>query len=208
MTEKYISIDLNDPRMKDLSEILSNKSCKKILNLLAENEWTETEIARELKMPLNSVDYNIKKLAQAGLIESSNHWWSVRGKKMHAYKVSDKKIIISPKKILSSFIIPVATTAIVAILGARKFFNSTIERNLIQNFVNAPAKDLATNEISLRSADATASAMGAAPELAQNASFFASLAGWEWLILGIWLGSILFFVLNYVLEMRSKWKNQ
>jgi DNA-binding transcriptional ArsR family regulator len=194
--------------MKQLSEVLSNKSCKKILDLLAENEWTETEIARELKMPLNSVDYNIKKLVQSGLIETSKHWWSIRGKKMHAYKVSDKKIIISPKKIWNNFVIPTITTGIVAILGAWKLLGSNTEKSLTQGFVQEPIASVATNELSLRSTDVASPALSAAPKLAENTGLFSSLSGWEWIILAIWAGSILFFIINYISERRSKWTNQ
>lgn len=219
MKENYISIDLNDPRMKHLSEVLGNESCKKILNLLAENEWTETEIARELKMPLNSVDYNIKKLVNAGLIESSSYWWSVKGKKMPSYKVSNKKIIISPRKIGSSFIIPLVATGIVAILGIKKYFSSVSEAQLTQGFIQAPIADVALNEISAKSSDVAVSASlsaisngtdvasGASADVLRTASssgFFSSLSGWEWLVLGIWVGSVLFFVLNYLIERRKK----
>ena len=219
MTDNYISIDLNDPRMKHLSEILGNESCKKILNLLAENEWTETEIARELKMPLNSVDYNIKKLVNAGLIESSNHWWSVKGKKMPSYKVSNKKIIISPRRMGSSFIIPVIMTGIVAILGVRKLIGNVSEIQLTQGYVQAPAVDVAVNEISTKSADVAVSAISATravgdavnssasivPQLVEKAGFFSSLSGWEWMIMGAWAASVLFLILSYVFERRRKY---
>jgi DNA-binding transcriptional ArsR family regulator len=215
MADNYISIDLNDPRMKHLSEILGNESCKKILNLLAENEWTETEIARELKMPLNSVDYNIKKLVNAGLIESSSHWWSAKGKKMPSYKVSNKKIIISPRRMGSSFIIPAIMTGVVAILGIRKLMGSTTEIQLTQGFVQAPSLDVAVNEISTKSAASFASdsvvralndgANSSIVSSVQNSGFFSSLAGWEWMIMGVWAASVLFLVLSYVFERRRKY---
>jgi len=196
MTNNYISIDLNDSRTKSIAEIISNESCKKILNLLAEKELTETEISHELKMPLNSVDYNIKKLAKVGLIESSKHWWSTRGKKIPAYKIADKKIIISPKKTLNNFIIPTIMTGVIAVLGVKKYFTQTTNELLMR----APSTELYASKAVQ---DAAGTSLANVAEQTVSSGFFSSLSGWEWLILGIWLGSVLFFVLNYISERKS-----
>ena len=47
MSEKYISLDLNDPRAGRIGEVIGNSSCNKILELLAEKEMNES--ARELQ---------------------------------------------------------------------------------------------------------------------------------------------------------------
>ncbi len=211
MVESYISIDLNDPRMKHLSEVFGNESCKKILNLLAEKELTETDISKELKMPLNSVDYNIKKLVRAGLIESGSHWWSVKGKKMPSYRVSNKKIVISPRRISSSFIVPLVMTVVVGFLGVSKYLGSVAERSLTRGIIQTPVADVAVNEVSLKTMGAVNEIAGAASifndstlQVASNAGFFASLSSFEWLMIGIWIGSVLFFVLNYIFYKRGK----
>ena len=95
---KYIAISLDDNKTKYFAEILGNKTCIKILNILSEKELTETDLSEELKIPLNTIDYNIKKLIQAELIKSNSHFWSVKGKKIPVYTVCNKSIIISPKK--------------------------------------------------------------------------------------------------------------
>ena len=66
MAEKYLTLDLDDERMSNIAEILSNKTCKKILNWLSENEGSVSKVSENLKIPLNTVDYNIKKLLKAG----------------------------------------------------------------------------------------------------------------------------------------------
>jgi len=110
MSKKEINMDLDDPRAGKIAEVLGNKTCKKILGVLAEEkEMTESEIASELGVPLNTVGYNVKKLVSAGLIEKVGGFlWSVKGKRVHKYKVSNKKIVISPRinvsKILAGFI--------------------------------------------------------------------------------------------------------
>jgi DNA-binding transcriptional ArsR family regulator len=209
-TDKIISLDLNDSRMKHISEVFGSESCKKILNLLAEKELTETDIAKELKMSLNSVDYNVKKLVKAGLIESGSHWWSVKGKKMPSYRVSDKKIVISPKRMSSSvLLIPALLVGGLVSLTIKKFveLNSYVPGSDL--FMAKSVEDIAlmsletgASEIARDSISSSVPMM--AQEVATKTSFIGSIAGWEWFLVGIWSGIFMFFILNYLFERRSK----
>ena len=98
-----ILIDLNDPRTESIADVISNKTAKKILESLAEKELSQSEIALKLSMPANTVEYNIKQLESSGLIEKSKGFlWSVKGKRINKYRLSNKRIIISPKSIPTS----------------------------------------------------------------------------------------------------------
>jgi DNA-binding transcriptional ArsR family regulator len=182
MTENYISIGLNDPRAKNISEIIGNKTCNKILNLLAEKELNETQISEELKIPLNSIDYNIKKLVKSGLIETTKHKWSVRGKKMPEYKLADKKIIISPRKISTSILLLPALTIggllTLAVKNFTKIKEISADANLMMVAKSAPVQETF--------------------EAVRNTNLSNSLAGWEWFLVGIWMGIILFFTLTLI----------
>ena len=111
MEKKYILLSLDDKKTKRVAEAISNNTCKKILGLLTEKDLTEKEISIRLDIPINTVEYNLKKLIDSGLVESSSHYWSVKGRKMHSYKLSNKKIIISPKS--SYRIIPIMLMSII-----------------------------------------------------------------------------------------------
>ena len=111
MTNKYLLFSLEDDSSKKLGEIISNPTCNKIMNLLAEKELSESEISKRLNLPLNTIDYNIKNLLKSGLIEKASKWWSVKGRKIDTFRLANKMIVISPKKTLASKlgnIIPVA----------------------------------------------------------------------------------------------------
>ena len=96
---------------------MSNKTCKKILGVLAEKEMSESEIASELGIALNTVGYNIKKLVSAGLIEKVGGFlWSVRGKRIHKYKLSNKKIVISPKVTMRAVVPIVVVLALLTVM--------------------------------------------------------------------------------------------
>lgn len=104
MSRSYVMLDLNDPRTGRLAEVMSNATCKKMLGLLAEAELSESEIATRLRAPLNTINYNMKKLVNAGLVEKTKSFWSSRGRAVKVYRVSQKKILLSPKPLVSGLV--------------------------------------------------------------------------------------------------------
>jgi DNA-binding transcriptional ArsR family regulator len=118
MSNRSVMIDLDDPRMGALADVLTNKSSKRILSLLAESELSTSEVASELKMPLTTVDYNVKKLAKAGLIEKTRSLMSAKGKSVPVYRVSERSIVITPKRMLRG-IVPAVIVAGIAAVGLK-----------------------------------------------------------------------------------------
>lgn len=98
--DKFIMIGIDDEGSKDIAEVLGNKTCKKIIDYLADTkEASEKDISSALNMPINTVEYNLNKLIKSGLVvKSKNFFWSIKGKKIDMYKLANKHIIISPKK--------------------------------------------------------------------------------------------------------------
>lgn len=124
--DKSISIDLGDPRTGKVAEALSNKTCVKILDLLASQELTASDISSKLGIPLNTTGYNIEKLIDAGLVEkSSNFFWSVKGKKTPVYKVANKKIVISPKRMITKMLPFFLVAGVLAIIAASFVINNS-----------------------------------------------------------------------------------
>lgn len=123
--KKYILVSMDDERARKIADVLGNKTSKKIIDFLSEkNEASEKEISEALKIPMNTVEYNLKKLLGSELIEKTkNFFWSKKGKKIPMYKLSNKSILISPRKRINSqikTILPVALISGVAALIVRK----------------------------------------------------------------------------------------
>lgn len=115
MGKNLIMVDLEDNRTDKIADVISNKTAKRILGLLAENELSESELAKGLNIPLNTVGYNIKKLEEVGLIEKIQGFlWSVKGKRIHKYKISNKKIVISPRRMIKGIIPAVLISGAIA----------------------------------------------------------------------------------------------
>ncbi len=187
MTEKYLLFSLDDEKSKALGEAISNPSCKKIVNFLAEGESSASEIAENLGMPLNSVDYNLKKLVGAGIIEKSKGFlWSVKGKKIENYRVVNKMIVISPKKTTNIYsklkgIVPVIIIS--AILTA-----------VIGWYYNMTSSGVAVKSAEFAGTDLLAAVPEQTGEILANASYFVP---WAWFAIGGAVALILFLIWNW-----------
>ncbi len=96
--DKFLLVNLEDEKSKSLANVISSDSARKILNILSEKPLSESDISKRLKIPLPTVDYNIKQLLDSKLVEVHDFLWSDKGKKVNYYKLSNKLIIISPGK--------------------------------------------------------------------------------------------------------------
>lgn len=184
MTEKYLLFSLDDEKSKKLGEVISNPSCKKIVNFLAEKEASASEISSELKMPLNSAIYNINNLLKAGILErKGGYFWSSKGKKMERYRVANKLIVISPKKtnIYSKLkgIIPAVLISGIATWLVAGYYS---------------IKETGTQIIQEKVADAAL--MAALPEATEIVSK-TSLNPWIWFAFGGLLMLVLLAILNW-----------
>ena len=187
---KYLMFDLDDDKLSLLTDVLSNKTSKKILEYLADKEASEGEISQDLNLPANTVNYNIKNLVGAGLIEKSKDWfWSVKGKKILRYKVANKKIIISPSGRSSNTIKSILGAAILT--GISAFIVKIYSSNIYQT------ANLA--EKSIEYAGETGNVGDVAPMIAQttvsNSVNFPQI--WIWFLAGGIIALILFMILNW-----------
>ncbi len=132
MDDKFILMGLNDEKSRKVAQILKSETSKKILDFLGDvKEASETDISKELKVPLNTVEYNLKKLVDAGLVKKTNtFFWSRKGKKIPMYAITKKHIIISPdgsrpsSKALRA-ILPVLGILAIGLLTALIVFQTT-----------------------------------------------------------------------------------
>lgn len=95
----FLLVDLNETKTKKLAETITSDTSRKILNYLAEKEETEANLAEMLKMPISTVHYHLQKLQEAGLVLVEEFHYSPKGREVNHYKLANKYIIISPKKI-------------------------------------------------------------------------------------------------------------
>ena len=116
--ENFILVSLKGDQSKKLAHSISNETCRKILNYLSETETaTETDISKNLEMPISTAHYNLQLLRENGLVETKEYHYSKKGREILHYSLANKMIIIAPRaseKFLDKLktILPVAATTI------------------------------------------------------------------------------------------------
>jgi DNA-binding transcriptional ArsR family regulator len=190
-SEKFIMVSLEDEKSKDLANVISNDTSRRILSYLSEKEASESEIAKSLGLPPSTVNYNVQHLLKSSLIEVKDFYWSDKGNKVNIYTIAKKLIVIAPKgtKVTSAIknLIPVALICFAA-AAVIQFFNEGFFRNqsLAQEVLRAPAKEAAISDTA-----------GGAFIQASATSNFAL-----WFLIGAFSAIIIYLVIYFI--MRKK----
>jgi len=95
--ENFLLVSLKEEESKHLAQVISNKTSRKVLDLLAEKSMTETEISKKLNLPMSTVHYNMQALMQAKLVTAEEYHYSEKGKEVNHYSLANKYVIIAPK---------------------------------------------------------------------------------------------------------------
>lgn len=113
--EQFILVSLDEKESKQLAQVISNNSSRKILSYLTKKNATESEISKNLNIPISTVHYNLKQLIKSKLIDSKEYHYSKKGKEVNHYSLSKKYIIIAPStsgiKTKLKHILPMAVIA-------------------------------------------------------------------------------------------------
>lgn len=98
MAKKFVLVSLQEKKAKKLAEVLSNNTCRRILDYMASHkDVTESELSKELKIPISTVHYNMKALMTAKLVKSDEYHYSPKGKEVSHYKLANQYVIIAPE---------------------------------------------------------------------------------------------------------------
>ena len=172
--ETYIVASLEDAKARELGRIISNENARAILSLLSKKNATESEISQELKIPLPTVNYNIKQLMKNNLIIIRGFFYSKKGNKINVYTLAKKFILIAPKgvSISASKIKSILPAALIAagLAGLIRLFYAfkpvTMAAKTATPLYAEGAKEAATTI-------AAAAAPAAAPGIASSATPYA-----------------------------------
>jgi DeoR/GlpR family transcriptional regulator of sugar metabolism len=211
--ENFMLVSLEDSKSKAIAEVIGSNTCKKIIGYLAEHkEASQKDLSNALSVPMNTLDYNIKKLLESGFVQKrKNFFWSKKGKKIVMYELSNKSIVFSPKKtsgeklksILPAIILTGVGTFAVWVFEKIKY-SSTEVVNSARNMMNY-ASD--TSDVLLEKAANTAGgvmssgASGSAPQVmnsVQNTLLSPHPTPlWAWFLGGSLLAIFIISIVNW-----------
>jgi len=196
--KNFLLLSLEDAQIKKISNVISNESCRKILDYLSSKEATESELAEKLSIPISTVHYNLQQLTDAGLVSAEEFHYSKKGKEIMHYKLANKYIIIAPKKsfgireklksILPVALIVAGTAGIIEILS--RYLSITRQAT--------EAAPMMAKTAAIESAD---SVMMAAPAAGQEAASSTSLLPQDiaiWFLIGAIFAFFVHIVIDYI----------
>jgi len=209
MSDKsFVLVSLKDNKSKNLTKVLSNDTCRKILDHLSKRDGaTETEISKSLNLPLSTVHYNIQQLADSKLISRDDYHYSEKGKEVIHYKLANKFIIISQEedssileKLKSFLPVMIIFTVISGLAAAYEL----ISRSFVSgNYLGAmdALNTVSGSEAKLAASSEAMRAVQTAPEIVTHQPLVA---------LWIFLGGILLLILLLAVDFakdKKKLKN-
>ena len=200
--DKLLLISLQEGQAKKIAQVISNDTCRKLLDTLADKEETETELAQKLGIPLSTVHYNLQQLMEAGLVISETFHYSVKGKEVAHYKLANKYIIIAPqstwgiKEKLKS-ILPVAAFG-VAVAAIIQFVQTRIPLQSASQILAEAAPQAgaeAAPMLKTTAADAAGESLAMAAQVAPQPSepLYAM-----WFLIGVVITLVLYLAIDYI----------
>ncbi|MFW5746742.1 MAG: helix-turn-helix domain-containing protein [Nanoarchaeota archaeon] len=135
--DSFILLNLKEEKAKKLAQAISNSTARKILDYMTDKkDTTASQIAKELSIPLSTVQYNLQHLLEARLAVSDEYHYSEKGKAVDHYRLANKFVVIAPQEsgidsikkklrgILPVALISVGMSAILYILGSINVFSA------------------------------------------------------------------------------------
>lgn len=185
--DTFLLMSLKEDEAKKLAKVIGNDTSRKILDYLGEKEFaTETNISKDLGVPISTVHYNIQALVEAKLIEAEEYHYSQKGKEIIHYKIANKIIIIAPKstwglrdklkKILPVALISTVGAGIVTLLNIKNQFG--------------------VFDVEMSGTQAKMIVAEAAPVVQQNMSNYQEMA--LWFLIGSLSALVLYLLIDYL----------
>ena len=88
--KKFLMLSLEDAATKKIANVVSNDTCKKLLDALSEKDSSESDLSKSLDLPISTVHYNLKQLVDVGLVTAEEFHYSKKGKEVLHYRLANK----------------------------------------------------------------------------------------------------------------------
>lgn len=98
MAENVVVLEPGDERAQKIAKAMASQTASDILSLLASGAKSLTDITEQLKIPLTTAKYHAENLLDAGLITIAQTKYSVKGREVKMYALTDQLLIVAPKQ--------------------------------------------------------------------------------------------------------------
>ncbi|MBW2996223.1 helix-turn-helix domain-containing protein [Candidatus Woesearchaeota archaeon] len=177
--EKFLLVSLSENKAKQLAQAISNETCRKILDYLADKEATESELSEKLNIPISTVHYNLQQLQKGNLVVADEYHYSEKGKEVNHYKLANKYIIIAPKSTYGikeklKSVLPVALIVAAGTAFIQYFTKTTAKFAAVQE----AAPRMLAEESADTAAGVASTAVETVPVVADKFPLYSNIALW------------------------------
>ncbi len=116
-SEKLMVIPLGK-ESKKITQVISNDTARQVIELLADQSMSVSDIAHKLDVPLTTIKYNIDNLVDVGLAKVERIKYSEKGRQVKIYGPVRKLIVVVPEKADSASIADILKKYLGVVLAA------------------------------------------------------------------------------------------
>ncbi|MCK4937038.1 MAG: helix-turn-helix domain-containing protein [Methanosarcinales archaeon] len=116
-SEKLMVIPLGK-ESKKITQVITNDTARQVIELLADQSMSVSDIAHKLDVPLTTIKYNIENLVDVGLVKVEHIKYSEKGRQVKIYGPVRKLIVLVPEKTDSASIADILKKYIGVVLAA------------------------------------------------------------------------------------------
>lgn len=98
MADNLVILEPGDERAQKIAKAMASQTATDILRLLAEGQKSMSEITGSLSIPLTTAKYHFENLLDAGLITVADTKYSVKGREIKIYTLSNQLLIVAPRQ--------------------------------------------------------------------------------------------------------------
>ena len=156
-SEKLLVLPLGK-ESKKITQVITNDTARQIMELLAEDSMSASDIATQLDVPLTTIKYNLENLVDVGLIKIKRIKYSEKGRQVKVYAPIRKLIVLVPEKTDNNTIMDVlkkylgvvfaavfASGLVEIITRSDGIVNSTLKGGSPYEFMSTPLTDHSSN---------------------------------------------------------------
>ncbi len=98
MADTVVVLEPGGEKAQKIGKAMASQTACDILRFLGEGQKTSTEISENLSLPMNTAKYHIENLLDAGLINVTATKYSIKGREVKVYSITNQLLIVAPRQ--------------------------------------------------------------------------------------------------------------
>jgi DNA-binding transcriptional ArsR family regulator len=98
MAENILVLEPGDERAQKIAKAMASQTANDILHHLGEGQTSLADIAERLGLPMNTAKYHLENLVDAGLVTVAETRYSVKGREVKMYALTNQLLIVAPRQ--------------------------------------------------------------------------------------------------------------